>query len=125
MGKGIALAFRREFPGMFDDYVRRCERGEVRLGEPYLYTSLVPPQVICFPTKGHWRSVSQLEDIVRGLKHLEKNVEKWNVESLAVPPLGCGNGRLDWTVVGPILYRHLDRLSVPVELYAPAPRPPT
>jgi uncharacterized protein YwgA/O-acetyl-ADP-ribose deacetylase (regulator of RNase III) len=119
MGKGIALGFRKRFPEMFEDYARRCERREVQLGKPYLYRRLTPPHVINFPTKEHWRSVSKLADIIAGLTYLEHNISQWGVTSLAVPPLGCGEGRLEWRVVGPTLYRHLSRLSVPVELYAP------
>src|ERR1700757_1325876 len=103
MGKGIALGFRKRFPEMYEDYVRRCERREVRLGKPYLYRCLVPPNVINFPTKDHWRSVSRLNDIVRGLEYLGVHVTEWDVTSLAVPPLGCGEGMLEWRVVGPTL----------------------
>ncbi len=67
MGKGIALEFKNRFPEMFKDYEQRCRRKEVMLGKPYLYKSLFPPWVLNFPTKGHWRSVSNLQDIVRGL----------------------------------------------------------
>jgi O-acetyl-ADP-ribose deacetylase (regulator of RNase III)/uncharacterized protein YwgA len=119
MGKGVALAFRQHFPDMYEDYVRRCERGEVRLGEPYLYRRITPPNIINFPTKDHWRSVSRLEDIVKGLRKLQENVREWDISSLAVPPLGCGEGQLEWRVVGPTLFRHLSQLGVPVELYAP------
>jgi uncharacterized protein YwgA/O-acetyl-ADP-ribose deacetylase (regulator of RNase III) len=119
MGKGIALGFRKGFPEMYEDYVRRCERHEVRLGRPYFYRRLVPPHVINFPTKEHWRSVSKLNDIVNGLKYLEAHIAEWGVTSLAVPPLGCGEGKLEWRVVGPTLYRHLSTLGVSVELYAP------
>jgi len=119
MGKGIALGFRKRFPDMFADYVRRCERHEVHLGRPYLYRRMIPPHIINFPTKDHWRSVSKLADIVAGLTYLEANISQWDVVSLAVPPLGCGEGHLEWRIVGPTLYRHLSRLGVPIELYAP------
>jgi uncharacterized protein YwgA/O-acetyl-ADP-ribose deacetylase (regulator of RNase III) len=119
MGKGIALGFRKRFPEMYEDYVRRCERHEVRLGRPYLYRQATPPSVINFPTKDHWRSVSKLSDIVDGLTYLHAHVSEWGVTSLAVPPLGCGEGKLEWRVVGPTLYRHLASLGIPVELYAP------
>ena len=56
MGKGIALEFKNRFPDMFKDYVKRCERNEVRLGEPYLYKTLFGPQIVNFPTKEHWKS---------------------------------------------------------------------
>lgn len=119
MGKGIALQFRKRFPDMYDDYVWRCNRGEVRLGEPYLYRQLIPPWIINFPTKEHWRSVARLDAIVNGIRHLRANYVSWEIESLAVPPLGCGNGQLEWSVVGPTLFRELSTFDIPVELYAP------
>ncbi len=119
MGKGVALEFKKRFPDMYQDYLARCARNEVKLGRPYLYKSLFPPWILVFPTKDHWRSVSRLEDIKRGLEYLLAHYKEWGVTSLAVPPLGCGHGQLEWRVVGPTLYRYLRRLDIPVELYAP------
>lgn len=119
MGKGIALGFKEHFPDMFEDYVRRCEAKEVKLGRPYLFKRLLPPWILNFPTKEHWRSVSSLKAIVSGLEYLARHYREWGIMSLAVPPLGCGHGQLEWRVVGPTLYRHLKRLEIPVELYAP------
>jgi uncharacterized protein YwgA/O-acetyl-ADP-ribose deacetylase (regulator of RNase III) len=119
MGKGLALEFKKLFPDMYEDYVARCKANKVRLGEPYLYRRLLPPWILNFPTKDHWRSVSRLSDIVAGLEYLEKHYHEWEITSLAVPALGCSNGQLEWHVVGPTLYRYLSRLDIPVELYAP------
>jgi len=119
MGKGIARDFKLRFPDMYADYLARCARGDVRLGEPYVFRTQKSPWIINFPTKDHWRSMSRVGDIVRGLEYLEAHYRDWGVKSLAVPPLGCGNGQLEWRVVGPILFRHLENLSIPVELYAP------
>ncbi|MGH7768897.1 MAG: type II toxin-antitoxin system antitoxin DNA ADP-ribosyl glycohydrolase DarG [Candidatus Binatia bacterium] len=119
MGKGIALEFKKRFPKMFEDYVARCERREVKLGVPYLYKSLLPPQIINFPTKDHWKSVSRLSDIARGLQYLLEHYKDWGVTSLAIPPLGCGNGQLEWRAVGPLIYQYASRMDIPVEMYAP------
>lgn len=119
MGKGIALDFKNRFPEMFRDYEQRCRRGEVILGRPYLFKSLLPPWILNFPTKGHWRSVSNLRDIKKGLSYLLEHHKEWGITSIAVPPLGCGHGQLEWSIVGPTLYRYLSKLSIPVELYAP------
>jgi uncharacterized protein YwgA len=119
MGKGIALKFKERFPEMFNDYVERCNRNEVKLGKPYLFERLTPPWILNFPTKGHWRSVSRIEDIIKGLKYLLQRYREWGITSLAVPPLGCGQGQLEWKIVGPTLYRYLNQLDIPVELYAP------
>lgn len=120
MGKGVALQFKQRFPRMFADYKLRCAQGQVKLGEPYLYRELFgTPWVINFPTKDHWRSQSKLSDIEAGLTFLEENIASWGVESLALPPLGCGEGGLEWRVVGPRLYESLTRLTIPVTLFAP------
>ena len=119
MGRGVALGFKERFPEMFVDYQRRCERGEVRLGRPYLFKNLVGPWIVNFPTKQHWRQVTNLQDIISGLEYLRAQYKDWGIRSLAVPPLGCGNGQLEWRVVGPTLYRHLSEFDIPVELYAP------
>jgi hypothetical protein len=108
---------------MHRDYVRLCEHGEVKLGRPYLWRAVVPPWILNFPTKDHWRENSSLEAIVAGLEYLAEHYREWGVESLAVPPLGSGLGGLDWRIVGPILYAHLAQLDIPVELYAPMNAP--
>lgn len=123
MGKGIARDFKERFPAMYSDYKGRCERGEVRVGEPYLYGSHRPPWILNFPTKDHWRSKSRLEHIVRGLQYLVAHYQEWGVTSLALPALGCGLGGLTWADVDPILYQHAASMDIPVELYAPSGTP--
>ncbi len=119
MGKGIALEFKKRFSDMFADYEERCKLNEVKLGKPYLFRGLFPPAILLFPTKDHWRAVSSLAAIEDGLKHLQLNYKQWGITSLAVPPLGCGLGELEWNIVGPTLYKYLNKLDIPVEMYAP------
>jgi len=119
MGKGLALEFKKRFPEMYEDYVERCKSGEAKLGKPYLFKRLIEPWILLFPTKDHWRSVSKLSDIEEGLKHLDKHYKEWRITSLAVPPLGCGLGELNWDIVGPTLYRYLSKMDMKIELYAP------
>ena len=119
MGKGIALEFKNRFPEMYEDYVGRCHRGEIKPGIPYVYQTLFPPQIVNFPTKDHWKSLSKVSDIERGLQCLAEHYQDWGITSLAIPPLGCGNGQLDWRIVGPLIYRFAKSLAIPVEIYAP------
>ncbi|MDM0046930.1 macro domain-containing protein [Variovorax dokdonensis] len=125
MGKGVALKFKEHFPAMFDDYVRRCARKEVKLGEPYVYEDLSGAKIVNFPTKDHWRSASRLVDIDRGLTYLARHYEQWGIKSLAMPPLGCGNGGLEWAEVGPLIYQKLHRLPLDIEVFAPYGTPST
>jgi uncharacterized protein YwgA/O-acetyl-ADP-ribose deacetylase (regulator of RNase III) len=119
MGKGVAEQFKLRFPSMFEDYKSRTDRKAVRLGEPYLYRDRSGAQIINFPTKDHWRSPSRLSDIERGLDYLAAHASEWGISSIALPPLGCGNGGLEWSDVGPLIYRKLHGLPIDVEVYAP------
>lgn len=125
MGKGVALHFKKRYPEMFQDYVRRCERKQVKLGEPYVYEDMSGIKILNFPTKDHWRSASRLSDIEKGLTYLVEHYEQWGIKSISMPPLGCGNGGLNWTEVGPLIYQKLHKLPINIEVYAPYGTPST
>ena len=119
MGKGIALEFKKKYPEMYVDYVKRCGLGEVKTGTPYVYQYDDGTKILNFPTKDHWRSPSRLSFVIDGLNWFVENYEKYNITSIAFPPLGCGNGGLTWDIVGPIMYQKLFKLPIEVEIYAP------
>lgn len=130
MGKGIALQFKQAFPAMFRDYEKACKAGEVRLGQVHVYNlgglTGGPRWIINFPTKGHWREQSRLSDIDAGLRELVATVRHLGIRSIAVPPLGCGNGGLNWTDVRPRIEAAFAELpDVKVQLFTPgnAPEP--
>lgn len=98
MGKGIALQFKQAYPGNFRAYEAACRRGEIQLGRMFVFeTGLLgqPRLIIDFPTKKHWRARSKLRDIRAGLADLRRVISEYEITSIAVPPLGCGNGGLD------------------------------
>lgn len=106
MGKGIALMFKERFPENFQAYAAACKAGEVRLGEMFVTENdelLRPRWIINFPTKDHWRSNTRLEWIEQGMDSLVRVIEERRIGSIAVPPLGCGNGGLDWRDVKPVI----------------------
>lgn len=119
MGKGIALEFKKRYPAMFDEYVELCGKGMVKPGKPYYYADLCGTSIINFPTKDNWRSPSRLSYIVDGLNWFRENYQELGITSIAFPPLGCGNGGLEWSVVGPLMYSKLVDLPIKVEIYAP------
>lgn len=126
MGKGVALKFKEIFPEMYEDYARRCTRNAVRLGEPYVYDDPKSGRkILNFPTKDHWRSPSRVKDIERGLDYLVGHYEEWGIASLAMPPLGCGNGGLEWDEIGPLIYRKLHELPISTKVFAPYGTPST
>jgi O-acetyl-ADP-ribose deacetylase (regulator of RNase III) len=125
MGKGIALQFKRRFPDNFRQYERACKAGEVRLGEMFV----VPLEelgdrqwIVNFPTKGHWKANSKLSDISAGLDSLIQVIRRLGIRSIAVPPLGAGNGGLHWPDVERLIRSKFAEMpDVSVYLYAPTP----
>ena len=124
MGKGIALQFKRRYPDVFKEYERACKAGEVHIGRMLVVPTdqiTGPRWIIHFPTKKHWRSPSKLDYIDAGLADLTEVIKNLGLTSIAVPPLGAGNGGLEWATVEPRIEDMLaDLPSVDVHLYAPS-----
>ena len=129
MGKGVALQVKQSFPDVFRAYQQDCKKGLVQLGKVHVVArnALSSPQfVINFPTKDHWKGRSRYSDIEAGLLSLREEILALKIKSVAVPPLGCGLGGLDWEKVLPMIQKHLGDLDgVHVFVYAPtgAPKP--
>jgi O-acetyl-ADP-ribose deacetylase (regulator of RNase III) len=124
MGKGIALQFKQAFPEMFRDYENACKAGEVQLGKMHVFDlgglAGAPHWIVNFPTKGHWRERSRLADIETGLEDLVTTILRLGIRSIAIPPLGCGNGGLNWAEVRPRIEAAFINLpDVNVLLFAP------
>ncbi|MEN9520323.1 MAG: hypothetical protein RLZZ381_2911 [Cyanobacteriota bacterium] len=113
MGKGIALQFKQAFPENFKQYKKACDNKEVQPGRMFTTSTgkLFPKYIINFPTKNHWKGKSKIEDIQSGLKALVEQVKQLNIKEIAIPPLGCGNGGLDWAQVKPMIVNSFAELS--------------
>jgi len=127
MGKGIALQFKQAFPRNYELYRRACERGEVVPSKMFVVPTnrlSNPKFIINFPTKRHWKGKSRMEDITAGLIDLVEFIRRENIQSIAIPPLGCGNGGLDWDDVRPEIMRALSVLpDVKVLVFTPEGAP--
>jgi len=127
MGKGIALQFRNKWPENFRRYEAACKAKQVRPGRMFVFDSgaLVKPNfIINFPTKDHWRGASRIEYIRDGLVDLVAQIRQFGIRSIAIPPLGCGNGGLDWAEVRPLIESAFaDLPEVEVRLFPPVGAP--
>ena len=119
MGKGIAQLFKSEYPDMFADYVERCNREEVKLGKPYHYTDLKGCFDCQLPDEGPLARCNAVGGCGCRARLFVKHFKAWGITSVAFPPLGCGNGGLEWATVGPLMHFKLKDIGIPVELYAP------
>jgi len=127
MGKGIALQFKQAFPANFKAYQAACHAGQVVPGRMLIFDNgrlINPRYIINFPTKRHWRGKSRLADVRSGLKALIADIRRLGVHSIAVPPLGCGLGGLDWKKVRPIIEQAFSEApDVHVLLFEPVGTP--
>lgn len=115
MGKGIAKEFKRQYPKMFEEYLRKCANGSLDIGKLWLHETS-HKWILNFPTKEHWRSKSKVEHIKAGLEEFVKIYTSERIESIAFPMLGCGNGGLDWeNQVKPLMEEYLEPL--PIDIY--------
>lgn len=123
MGKGIALMFKERFPNNMKAYADACEAKQVQVGKVFVTDTgeLIGPRwIVNFPTKQHWRSPSKLHWIEDGLQDLRKFILDNNVRSIAIPPLGAGNGGLEWSEVLPKIEATLGDLDgVEIQVYQP------
>jgi O-acetyl-ADP-ribose deacetylase (regulator of RNase III) len=127
MGKGIALQFKNKWPENYKAYEAACKTKKVVTGKMFVFDSggLVKPNyIINFPTKRHWRGASSIEFIRTGLQDLVDHVRRLRIRSIAIPPLGCGSGGLDWQVVRPIIEQAFAQApNVEVRLFEPEGAP--
>ncbi len=127
MGKGIALQFKKKWPENFKAYANGCESGIVKPGKMFIFNlgALATPRyIVNFPTKNHWKGKSQVEFIQDGLKDLIDQIKILKISSIAVPPLGCGNGGLDWQQVKPVIINAFSTIpDVEVRLFEPVATP--
>lgn len=122
MGKGIALQFKNQYPYNYKLYKEACKKGELKVGEVLVVKDgdiLCKKYIINFPTKEHWRSPSEISYIQQGLEALKESIKEYNIKSLAIPPLGCGNGGLDWNMVKPMIIGALGELGIDIYVYEP------
>lgn len=128
MGKGLALQFKKAFPDNARAYETACRKGGLQIGQMFVFDRgiLRPRWIVNFPTKKHWRPASKLSYVEEGLVDLVQVVRRHDIRSIAVPPLGCGNGGLDWADVYPRIIAAFEPLpDVRVVVFAPEDSPRT
>lgn len=115
MGKGIALGVKKKYPKCFEEYRKDCANRVVRVGKMTVFKNTESTShvkfIINFPTKKHWYNNSEIEWVESGLDSFVIEVKRLGIKSIAIPPLGCGNGGLDWNIVKPLIVSKLSKIN--------------
>ena len=125
MGAGIALEFKMRYPKMFDDYQRFCESGEIKIGNLWIYNDINQEQnsacsrVLNFPTKKHWKDLSSLNYLEKGLEKFLLTYQQKGITSIAFPLLGASLGGLPEELVLKTMKHYLNQVdnNVDVEIW--------
>lgn len=123
MGKGVALQFKKNFHNNYKDYVEACKNGDVQIGRMFVvrdHSLLGEKLIVNFPTKTDWRKPSEYEYVERGLDALVDTIRQYGIKSIAIPPLGAGNGGLHWDRVKKMIEEKLATLDVRIIVYEPS-----
>lgn len=122
MGKGVALQFKEHFPMNYTLYTAACKKEEVQIGKMFITPTnsmMNPKWIINFPTKKHWMHKSSYVYIEMGLDDLIEQIHKLNIQSIAMPPLGAGQGGLDWEKVKQIIVDKMGGLNIEIIIFEP------
>ncbi|GGF71020.1 Appr-1-p processing protein [Terasakiella brassicae] len=126
MGKGVALTFKNKWPKNFKAYKAECDAKRLRPGKMFIFengdmlSQERPRYLINFPTKDHWRGKSKMSFIEDGLNDFVAQVQKLEIKTVALPPLGCGNGGLPWKDVKAVIEQKLSAVEgIEFIVYAP------
>ncbi|MEO6346767.1 MAG: macro domain-containing protein [Aquaticitalea sp.] len=124
MGKGIALQFKKAFPNNFKVYTDAYKNNALRIGKMLVVkdSNITSGEkyIINFPTKMDWRKPSEYSYIEEGLDNLIQTLEAYKIKSVAIPPLGAGNGGLEWERVKRIIEDKLRGLDIEIQVYEPS-----
>lgn len=110
MGKGIAYQFKLKFPKNNHEYSKLCKSNRFNIGDIFVFSEN-NKIILNFPTKDKWRKKSEYLFIEKGLLTLKNKIIENQIASVAVPPLGCGNGGLDWDRVKDMIINELGGLE--------------
>lgn len=116
MGKGIAYQFKLRFPENNNDYVKACRSNKLTIGKIHTFKE-DEKMIINFPTKDRWREKSKVEYIHEGMKEVIKYISNHGIKSIAIPPLGCGNGGLQWAEIKPLIISFLEPIQDNLDIY--------
>ncbi|MBS1748967.1 MAG: macro domain-containing protein [Bacteroidetes bacterium] len=123
MGKGIALQFKKAYPNNYKAYEKACKNEEVKIGKMFVTldsnTTTGERTIINFPTKTNWRKPSEYKYIEDGLVNLVEVINDRQIKSIAIPPLGAGNGGLNWEKVKKLIEQKLEYLNINIYVYEP------
>ena len=121
--QGLALELRERWPAMYKDYRHYWHVNRPKVGELWAWAGADANRIVNLltqepaPTFGAHPGPASLTNVHHALRELKKFAKKEELESLALPRLATGVGRLDWPDVKKEIESQLGDLDIPVYVY--------
>jgi O-acetyl-ADP-ribose deacetylase (regulator of RNase III) len=119
LGNGLAAQFRDNIAGLLGAYKEACENGSLLEEGIFVFNVSEARKVLCMPTKRHWKLPSKIEWIDEAFGVIAATYEKHGITSLAIPAVGCGQGKLVWSDVRQLINKHFKDLPIKVTVFDP------
>lgn len=120
---GLALELREHWPAMAKDFRHYAHQSHPKAGEIWMWGGVDGVRIYNLLTQegGHEHGAkpgrATLPNVNHCLRRLRHEIEKGEVDSIALPKLATGVGGLKWNEVFPLIQQHLSDLSIPIYIY--------
>ncbi|QTH80374.1 hypothetical protein PA10_00174 [Pseudomonas phage pPa_SNUABM_DT01] len=104
MGAGVARTARNTIPGLYKHYRKMITQIEPTQFITYQHDGI---RYLLIPTKLDWRDPSPRGLVVHNFCKLVVLANRHRLGTIVLPPMGCGNGQLDWENDIQYLYKSL------------------
>lgn len=116
MGAGIALQFRKKYPGMYQQYHFLCKNSMFKPGDVFPWFEQ-KPYVLNLATQEGPGSCAKLEYIEAALNKAAHNCKNWPIKRIAIPKIGAGLGGLKWGGVRSVVLACFAKSDLDVIVY--------
>lgn len=109
MGRGCALEAATKWKDVPELLGARLKNGKISVTYLGRYRDNDKSyRLVAFPVKYHWKEPADIELIKKSAEELVVLLSGLNFGKVVLPRPGCGNGKLKWTDVKPVLETILD-----------------
>ncbi|MFK7806168.1 MAG: macro domain-containing protein [Saprospiraceae bacterium] len=122
--RGLALSLRENYPAMAKDFRHYCRLKNPSPGEVWMWGTVNNSRIFNLLTQEPAKTINghpggaTVQNVNHCLKNLVKAIKKENIQSLALPRLATGYGKLEWDEVSPLITQHLKELNIPIFIYS-------
>jgi O-acetyl-ADP-ribose deacetylase (regulator of RNase III) len=116
MDAGVAVAFKKRWPRMFDAYQAHCASRKFHLGDVFTFSE-GDEVVYCLAIQESETKKANLPALTKSLKTMAELAKEAGIERVGLPRIGTGHAGLDWPRVKKTLSEAGKEMSVTLVVF--------